>query len=209
MVTRKVVTRSGRGIRGYFPSRKMRCMVPWESLLERDAILLFEFSPGVQSYRAQPELILYTHGDETRRYFPDFEISTASGINVQIEVKTSTQLTKPKLAEKYRAIAGHYQFAGRQFRILTELEIRREPLHANLKMLMRHYRQDGELASSLSQATKFLQKEARLLQDMELEAEIVWRLLAHGHLRCDLAEPIAASTLISLPQGDRDDSLLF
>lgn len=209
MVTRKVVTRSGRGIRGYFPSRKMRCMVPWESLLERDAILLLEFSPGVQSYQAQPEIILYPHGDEIRRYFPDFEISTGSGINVQIEVKTSEQLAKPKMAEKYRTIATHYQSAGRQFRILTDLEIRREPLHTNLKMLMRHSRHDGELASSLSQATKFLQKEARPLQAMGLEAEIIWRLLAHGHLRCDLAEPIAASTLISLPQGDRDDSLLF
>lgn len=209
MTVRNAVTRSGRGIRGYYPSTKMGLMIPWESLLERDAILIFEFSPGVQSYRAQPELILYPHGDRVCRYFPDFEISTAGGINVQIEVKTSAHLAKPKNAEKYRAIAAYYQSVGRNFRILTELETRREPLHSNLKILMRHHRHNGELTGALSDVAKLLQKEARPLQDLGLETEIVWRLLAHGDLHCDLTQPVTASTLISLPQGDCDDSLLF
>ncbi len=50
MLARKVVTRRGRRFRGYYPSAKLGRMVAWESLLERDAILLIEFSPGVLTY---------------------------------------------------------------------------------------------------------------------------------------------------------------
>jgi hypothetical protein len=44
--------------------------VEWESLLERDAILLFEFSPGVVSYQEQPEMIEYEQDGVMRRYYP-------------------------------------------------------------------------------------------------------------------------------------------
>ena len=48
-------TRNFSGLfRGKFPSMKVNRMIHWESLLERDAIMLFEFSPGVASYREQP-----------------------------------------------------------------------------------------------------------------------------------------------------------
>lgn len=56
MLVRKVITRRGRRFRGYFPSRKLGRMVAWESLTERDVILLLEFSPGVLSYQEQPAL---------------------------------------------------------------------------------------------------------------------------------------------------------
>ncbi len=59
MPVRKVVTPSGRKVRGYFPSKKMGRMVAWESQIELDAILLFEFSPGVISFQEQPEKIQY------------------------------------------------------------------------------------------------------------------------------------------------------
>ena len=49
-------------------------MVEWESLLERDAILLFEFSPGVVSYQEQPAEILYELEGVIHRYYPDFEV---------------------------------------------------------------------------------------------------------------------------------------
>lgn len=64
MSSRKVVTRRGRRIRGYFPSHKCGQMIAWESLLERDAILLLEFSQGVVSYRHQPTVMDYTDGEQ-------------------------------------------------------------------------------------------------------------------------------------------------
>lgn len=67
MLSRKVVTLSGRRFRGYFPSYKMGRTVAWESLLELAAIHLLEFSRGVLSYREQPVLIQYPDGEHMLR----------------------------------------------------------------------------------------------------------------------------------------------
>jgi hypothetical protein len=50
MPVRRVVTRGGRRFRGFFPSAKNGCMVPWESLLERDAITLLEYMRTVRCF---------------------------------------------------------------------------------------------------------------------------------------------------------------
>lgn len=209
MAIRKVVTRSGRGLRGYFPSTKLGRMVAWESPLERDAILLFEYSPGVVSYEEQPELILYPDGDEVRRYFPDFEITTASGIKLHIEVKNSRKLSIPKTAAKYRTIAAHYQSEGRHYRILTDREIRQEPLFSNLKCLTQYHRPSETLASALDHVARKLRNGALQMGALGLDTPSIWRLMAHGHLHCDLSSPITASSLMSLVAGGCDDTLYF
>lgn len=209
MSSRNVVNRSGRGFRGYFPSLKMKQMIGWESIQERNAIYLFEFSPGVASYRGQPELIYYADGTEFRKYYPDFEITTTGGISVQIEVKPSSKLLQKKYADKYRAIAAHYQSLGRHYQILTEKEIQREPLFSNLKKLKRYYRPGNELKGVLNQIALALKHGPQPQSVLEMDEATIWRLLALGYLRCDLAAPITASTLISLPGGDGDEALLF
>jgi len=62
MLSRIVVTRSGRGFRGYFPSKKLNRLVQFESLLERDAIKLFESSKEIIQFREQPTIYLLPHG---------------------------------------------------------------------------------------------------------------------------------------------------
>ncbi|WP_428826195.1 TnsA endonuclease N-terminal domain-containing protein [Azonexus sp. IMCC34842] len=210
MPVRNVVNRSGRGFRGYFPSRKMKKkMIGWESILERYAIYLFEFSPGVVSYCAQPELVYYPDGTELRKYYPDFKITTTGGISVRIEVKPSSKLLQKKHAEKYRAIATHYQLQEWNYQILTEQEIQREPLFSNLKKLRRHHRPTKELPSLLSQISIALKHGPQPLGVLKMKQSDIWRLLALGYLRCDLAAPITASTLISLPGGHNDETLYF
>lgn len=209
MSSRNVVNRSGRGFRGYFPSLKMKQMIGWESIHERNAIYLFEFSPGVVSYRGQPELIFYADGTEFRKYYPDFEITTTGGISVQIEVKPSSKLLQKKYADKYRAIAAHYQSLGRHYQILTEKEIQREPLFSNLKKLKRHHRPGHELKDVLNQISRALKHGPQPLGLLEMDETVIWRLLALGFLRCDLAASMTASTLISLPGGKNDETLFF
>jgi len=148
MPARKVVTRRGRRFRGYFPSRKLGRMVAWESLLERDAILLLEFSSGVVSYREQPVLIEYFDGQQIRGYYPDFEADLTDGDVLHVEVKASFQLAKPKIESKFRVIAADYRRRQHDFRIITEAEIRREPMHSNLKNLARYSRHCETLEST-------------------------------------------------------------
>lgn len=135
MKSRKVVTRSGRGFRGYFPSRKLNRMVEWESLLERDAILHFEFSHGVVDYQEQPEIIYYEQDGETRKYHPDFALRLRNDELIHIEVKPKVKLETPGLQERFRAIAKRYQVHPAHFRILTEDDLRKEPRLSTLKKL--------------------------------------------------------------------------
>lgn len=104
MLSRKALTRSGRGFRMRIPSTKLGRMVECESILEGDVVLLLEYSPGVLSYKEQPALIHYWDGEEMRAYFPDFEALLSDGSRVHLEIKPSKKLTKPNIAKKYQAI---------------------------------------------------------------------------------------------------------
>ncbi|MBN9422240.1 MAG: TnsA endonuclease N-terminal domain-containing protein [Candidatus Accumulibacter sp.] len=209
MPARKVVTRRGRRFRGYFPSRKLGRMVAWESLLERDAILLLEFSSGVVSYREQPVLIEYFDGQQIRGYYPDFEADLTDGDVLHVEVKASFQLAKPKIESKFRVIAADYRRRQHDFRIITEAEIRREPMHSNLKNLARYSRHCETLESTRRQISFLLKDGALPMNALGLDDACIWRLLACGYLHCNLAAPIMATTLLSLQGGGDDAALLF
>jgi hypothetical protein len=126
MLCRKVVTRSGRGFRGYFPSKKLNRMIEYESLLERDAIKLFESCDEVTWYQEQPTIIYYYQDYLPRKYFPDFELELSNGKTVHVEVKPSSHLATIKLSMKFHLIAQCYQNKAEHFVILTEKELREE-----------------------------------------------------------------------------------
>lgn len=212
MLSRNALTRSGRGFRMRIPSSKLARMVECESILEGDVALLLEYSPGVVSYQEQPALIQYWDGEQMRNYFPDFEAVLLDGSRIHIEAKHSHKLAKPRLADKYRAIATHYQLTPVQYRIITELECQREPLRSNLRRL-------GYLRIKVT-AEPLLTREmlSRLLGDSSttlacLEAslgvEVTWRLLAIGLLHCDLTAEITPATLVFTVEGGRHATLLF
>lgn len=212
MLSRNAITRSGRGFRKRIPSKKLGRMVECESILEGDVCLLLEYSPGVVSYQEQPALIQYWDGEKLRHYFPDFEVLLLDGSRVHLEVKHSHKLTKPKIEDKYRAIAAHYQRTQIQFRIVTELECRREPLHSNLRRLS-YLRTKGTAEPLPSQAEL-----SRLLghtpislarSEVILGIEETQRLLAVGLLHCDLTQKITPTTLVKVAEGARHATVLF
>jgi len=124
MLSRKVVTRSGRGFRGHFPSKKLNRSVQFESLLERDAIKLFDNAKEVVTYREQPTVVYYYLEDEQKRYHPDFEIVLEDGYVVHVEIKPSLRLAASELSVKFRAISQSYGSRPEHFVILTEVELR-------------------------------------------------------------------------------------
>lgn len=207
---RKVVTRRGRRIRGYFPSTKLGRMVAWESILERDAIFLLEFSPGVVSYQEQPALVHYADGLRMREYYPDFEVVLGCGSVVHLEVKPAKRLANPKVASKFRAVASHYAACHREFRILTEQEICRKPLLTNLRSLAYLVGRPGSVLPASADLLRHF-TEPRSFREVEalLDRDTTMRLIAAGHLVCDLAKAMSGDTLISIPKGDHDAALLF
>lgn len=211
MRVRKVVTRRGRHFRGYFPSHKLHRMVAYESLLERDAILLLETSPGVVSYQEQPTVIQYFDGQSLCDYYPDFEVVLADNSIFHLEVKTTTKLKNPKVATKFAAVAAHYQEKRLGFRIVTEQELQREPLLSNAQELVYLTGNTGrplpsfhELRSDLGADTIAFSKAENILG-----RDTVLHLIAHRMLGCDLTQPLAGNTLLTIQEGGRDDSILF
>lgn len=124
MLSRKVVTRSGRGFRGYFPSKKLNRSVQFESLLERDAIRLFDNSNEVVSFREQPTIIYYYVDAIQKRYHPDFEVILKGDTVIHVEIKPSSRLATTELSTKFRAINHRYKHRPEHFVILTEVELR-------------------------------------------------------------------------------------
>ncbi len=72
MPVRKVSNRSKKNTIGDFPSIKMKRMIAFESLIERDGIYTFDFDPDVLAFEEQPFSIEYEHEKKKRRYTPDF-----------------------------------------------------------------------------------------------------------------------------------------
>jgi TnsA endonuclease N terminal len=213
MAMRKVVTRSGRHIRGLFPSTKNQRMVAWESLLERDAIVLFELSPGVVSYEEQPSVEIYYDDSSPRKYFPDFAVTLRNGSVAHVEVKPAKKLKGRATRDRFSLIATQYERQARQFWILTDDEIRVEPRLSNLKLLAYHCREtlsplhlDALLGSFEHQTSGTFASFARTLGG----PNFVYRLLAAGLLICDLNEPIQSGTVIQTTfKGAQNDSLYF
>lgn len=211
MLSRKVITRRGRKFRGKFPSTKMGRMVAWESLLERDAILLLELSPGVAYYQEQPTIIEYFDGTRIREYYPDFELTLLDDSLCHLEVKPSEELAKPEVHSKYERIVEHYQKKQFDFRIATDLEIRREPLFSNLGLIADAHAHFWHPLPADNELALFFQKGAQPLHhcDLVLGAASTRRLIARGKLVCDLEQSLTVDTSIYLHQGEQNASILL
>jgi hypothetical protein len=211
MPVRKVVRPTGRGKRGRFPSRKMGRSISWESLLERDGVLYLEMSPAVVRYEEQPANIYYEHEGQIRHYIPDFEAVLSSGEIIHIEVKPSYKLVQPELARKYASIKKHYAEIGMRFLILTEKELQVEPFLSNLNRLFQHLPRDFD--APLDEHIKSLDLlPARTITGAAAvcgSEQIVYRLIAAGHLQCDLTKPLSGSTEIQRNGKDARDESIF
>ncbi len=212
MPVRKVVRPTGRGVRGYFPSRKMKRMVAWESLLERDAILRFEFSSAVIRYEEQPQDIYYEQDGATRHYIPDFALTFNTGEIMHIEVKPARKLRDPDIERKYKAIADHYAAIGMSFRILSEKEIRSQPSLSNLQRLARYLPNTSDTSlHTYIQDLSLLP--ARTLEGASIvcgDALPIYQLLAAGLYWFDIDQPLSANSRIYPRNKESENaSILF
>jgi hypothetical protein len=187
-------------------------MVDCESALEGDAALLLESSWGVVSYQEQPALVRYWDGREMRDYYPDFEVLLVDGSRFHLEVKHSSRLARPDVAEKFRAIASHYRTTlAIRLRIATEADIRREPVRGNALRLARFRWRRGLALPSAETLDRLLGNGSLPLAQVEaaLGSGITWHLLAVGRLQCDLTEAISADTPVYLPEGGHHAAVLL
>jgi len=214
MSVRNVVTRSSRKFKGYFPSSKLDRMVQYESPLERDAILLFEFSSGIKHYQEQPELINYERDGEMRRYFPDFSLTLSTGELIHVEVKPISEFYSVETVNKFNAVIQHYNRVGRNFKILVDSDIRKEPRLRNLKRLARVLQQnrDRDLTDIEFQTIELMKTNSTytvLSLAQVIGKKNVLLLLARGVIFCDITIDLyAESNFLHLAREQDHETIL-
>jgi hypothetical protein len=145
MPVRKVFTHGGNAV-GRFPSIKMKRMIAFESLLERDFIYLLDYDPSVEWFEEQPLAIEYVHVDKTLHYTPDFHIIEADkehpfGQHVLVECKPERFVDTDENYRKFAIAQAWCQERGWQFRTATEQQIRFGYRLQNVKLLTQYARQ--------------------------------------------------------------------
>jgi len=135
---RKVSNRGG-NIIGHFPSIKLKRMVAFESLIERDYLYLLDNEAGIEWFEEQPLTIEYWHESKTLHYTPDFHIVEA-GKNVLIECKPFALVDRDENQRKFRAAHAWCIDQGWSFRIVSDHDIRTGFRLENVKLLTRYAR---------------------------------------------------------------------
>jgi hypothetical protein len=138
MPVRKVSNRGGNVI-GHFPAIKMKRMVVFESLIERDYLYLLDYEPNVEWFEEQPLTVEYRHDDKVLRYTPDFHVVEARR-DVLVECKPLALVDKDENQRKFRAARAWCADRGWRFRIVTDQDVRAGFRLENVKLLTRYAR---------------------------------------------------------------------
>ncbi len=118
-----------------FPSKKLRKAILTECPLEADFCYFLEFDNAVCDYEAQPLGIKYRFGQAMCVYTPDFLVDAQDG-EKYYEVKEKKYLENDEEFEaRFEACQRASENLGRKLVLVTDEEIRRQPLFSNLKQL--------------------------------------------------------------------------
>jgi TnsA endonuclease N terminal/TnsA endonuclease C terminal len=205
-------------VTGAYASSKSDVMIGFESLLEKEYMLLLDFDPTVEKYVEQP-VTLPVPG-KSRRYTPDLlvtfrENSTGHRPPAQlIEIKTTADLARKAedLAPKFAVAEQYAADRGWIFLKKTELDIRTQRL-ANLKFL-RRYRTlsppPEEVAIVIerlaalggsSQLQTLLDLLGSTLEKQAQWTPVLWNLIVSGQVFFDMnTESLPSNIEIWLPE---------
>jgi hypothetical protein len=133
---RRIVTISGRGPRGHFPSFKARGRLQFESLVEEDALRVLEVAPSAELLQTQPEVLDLSDGTRPFRYTPDVRLLW-NGVPYYLEVKADRFAQSAKTVCRLWRVRAGMHTAGLQWRVVLEGELRAGRLQVELKELLR------------------------------------------------------------------------
>lgn len=125
---------SYKGQRNYPGSYFAACMgrhVGFESWLERDQLMMLDFSRQVGSFSAQPFWLLWESGGKVRRHAPDFFVRLADGSGVVVDVRADDRIA-PEDAEAFEVTAAACELVGWGYRRVGALD---PVLAANVRWL--------------------------------------------------------------------------
>ncbi|NAW67096.1 TnsA endonuclease N-terminal domain-containing protein [Photobacterium halotolerans] len=120
-----------------FVSAKMNRVLLVEGSLEFDTCFHLEYSPHIQSFEAQPVGFFYQYLNRDCPYTPDFKI-IEKGVTKYIEVKPWEKTLKEDFLLRFPAKQQKAAELGITLVLITEKQIRVNPVLNNLKALHRY-----------------------------------------------------------------------
>jgi hypothetical protein len=220
MPVRKVNNHRGSAA-GRFPSIKMKRMIAFESLLERDFIYLLDYDPDIGWFEEQPLTIEYVYDHKILHYTPDFHVidfnpAYPEGQNVLVECKPERFVETDENRRKFAAAQAWCSAQGWQFRTATEQQIRSGYRLQNIQLLTQYARQRADQALQKRILSFLLQTEVAvsiqevaqevLPQNLQIAMASILRMAYCHQVYLDIHEaPISGKTVISrLPQAPRE-----
>jgi hypothetical protein len=217
MAVRKI-PKSYLGVTGSFASRKSAQMEAFESLLEKEYMLLLDFDEGVDHFDAQPVIVPVP--GVPKGYVPDVLIyylpnSVSGEIRKPLltEIKHTDDLHRnsEKYAHKFAAAEKYAFERGWEFRVTTQIDIRTQRLE-NLKFL-REYRniqpaesdnfkliQSVREAGGISSPKKLLEQLTAANDDWLYWLPIIWHAVVTRQLIADWDQAIDYDAVLRLPE---------
>ncbi len=207
-------------VTGVFSSVKNGKSLGYESLLERDLMILLEFDDTVERFEEQPVKIpVVVNGKKVKPYTPDILIyyrPLSSGEMLRPvlgEVKDTGDLKKnrTKYKPRFEAALLYAEERSWDWRIFTEKDIRSDYLE-NLKFLREYHSADPDVTLlnevlSCLQSSRVTMTFESLMQDLcptdDKQLHIVpaiWHLLATKCIVANLKKPLDMKTKLSLPK---------
>ncbi len=177
--------------------------VDHESALERDFVTLTRFQDGGVTITSQPVTIKFQDNGRARRYTPDFLVKWSDGRTELVEVKYHAELCAnwSHLQPRFLAAQAWSAERGIQFRVATERELRGPILDNAMRLLpLTAAPVDERLAACAIEAARshlaptFGSVAGAVPGDRSTALGVVWRLIARGVLRVDLAAPVGLET---------------
>ena len=208
-------------VTGGYASRKNESMDGFESLLEKEYLLLLDFDDSVEGFDVQPVRISVPSiprgyvPDVLVRYRPDVQTGEIRRSELT-EVKTTQDLERndEKYAPKFDAGRQYALERGWMFRIVTETDIR-TPRLSNLKFL-REYRNVTVGPEDMQAVTERLRRvggnssSLALLSDLAPTDDeklrwipVIWSMVLNKHLVTDLDEPFTGDVAVAFQETFR------
>jgi TnsA endonuclease N terminal len=151
--------------------------------------------------------VKYQSNGKEKSYTPDFQVVRYQKKQI-IEVKSQKTVESEKYIQLYQMLSGLYDETGWTFVVLTESEIRREPILSNIKLLygyaresfsINEYRNCWEIARSNAPAS--LADIFQILDEQGIRRNVLFKLLFHNLVEINIQQPITAnSTIVSVAE---------
>ena len=203
-------------VTGRYASAKNGEMRDFESLNEKDYLILLDFDPTVASFEVQPvkipvpgvprgyipDVLVHFHPDESEQTRP----------SLLVDVKHTTDLAKNavKYAPKFEAARLFAKERGWEFQIIDETTIR-TPYLSNLKFLrafkgrLPEPSQIETIVRTLSNGSLTFNEVLDSLASSDQEKlswiPVIWHMVITQLILADLQRPICGDMLLELPKS--------